>query len=176
MTERAPIVLIVSGPVGVGKSSVGSEVSLLLSEQNIAHTFVDLDNLAHTFPRPADDRFGSALAHRNLKDVWRNCAEVGSKNLILARVAETGGYVDKIAEIIPGSEPIVCRLTASDETLVARVASREIGSDYDWHAKRSLELSRSLAETGPTDFTVETDHRTVTEIAGEIVRSVDWRT
>ena len=43
---------------------LGQEVSALLAERDIPHSFIDLDALAQTFPRPQGDRYGTALAPR----------------------------------------------------------------------------------------------------------------
>lgn len=88
MAEIALPLLVISGPVGVGKTTVGNEVSNVLNRQGIAHTFIDIDSLAETYPRPPDDRFGNRLALLNLRDVWANCVAAGSRNLIVARVVE----------------------------------------------------------------------------------------
>ncbi|MBE9028535.1 ATP-binding protein [filamentous cyanobacterium LEGE 11480] len=60
--QHPPVpVLIISGPVGVGKTSVANAVSEELIHHAIPHTFVDLDQLRYTYPRPIGDRFGSQL-------------------------------------------------------------------------------------------------------------------
>ena len=100
--------LIISGPIGVGKSSVGSEVSDLRDEQGVAHTFIDLDQLRYTYPKPVGDRFGTQLGLANLRDVWRNCAAAGSRNLVIASVVEDWDDVENIASVIPRAQPIVC--------------------------------------------------------------------
>ena len=173
--ELIPL-LIISGPVGVGKTRVGGEVGNLLETRGVAHSFVDLDALAETYPRPSDDRFGSRLANANLSAVWANCSAAGSQNLIVARVVETREDVSAIERVVPGSKAVVCQLSADDETLLARVSARETGSARDWHQKRAVELARSLPLTAPADFTVATDGRSVADIAGDIVSRIHWST
>lgn len=168
--------LVISGPVGVGKTTVGYEASALLTRRRIPHTFVDLDGLAQTHPRPKDDRFGERLALRNLRGVWANCAAAGSRNLIVARVVERQADLDRIADVVPDAKPFVCQLRAADETLVERVRRREVGPETRWHEERALQLSRSLSQTAPADHRIGTDGRTVTDIAQEIVELVGWRT
>ncbi len=168
--------LVISGPVGVGKTTVANEVSTSLERRGVAHTLIDLDILAETYPRPLDDRFGVRLGLRNLRDVWINCAAAGSRNLVVASVVETADGLAEIQRAVPGSAPIVCQLRASDETLVERVGTREVGSGREWHEVRSLELARSLRELAPADFVVDTDDRSVLHIADEIVDRVDWVT
>ena len=171
MTEPSIPLVIISGPVGVGKSSVGQEISDQLQERGIAHTFVDFDAPAQTSPRPADDPYGARFGSRNLTDLWRNCAEAGSQNLIVAGVIESERDIGAITRAVPASKAIVVQLQASEAALTERVRKREIGSAYDWHANRAIELSRSLALSGPSDIVVRTDDRGVGDIAREIVRA-----
>lgn len=166
--------LIISGPVGVGKTTVAAEVSFQLERVAVAHTLIDLDALAATYPRSPDDPFGSNLARDNLRGMWPNCAAAGSRNVIIARVIEVSAEVDAIAQCIPGAVPTVCRLTAGDATLLHRVRQREVGSECAWHEARALQLAQFLRQTGPTDFTVDTERRPVQEIAAEIVAALSW--
>jgi len=165
-------VLIISGPVGVGKTTIGEEVSNILMARGIPHSLIDMDCLAETYPRA--DRFGTQLALKNLRDVWANCIEAGSRNLILPRVIESREDLESIRQAIPNAAPIVCRLRAGDNTLIERVTKREIGSGLDWHQRRSLELAKILDHDAPTDFVVETDNRSIIEIAEDIVGKVEW--
>jgi len=175
MNETAIPLVILSGPVGVGKTSVGQEISAQLEDRSVPHTFVDLDGLAQTYPRPQDDPYGSDLALKNLKAVWANAKDAGSLNLVVARVVETDEDVAAIAQVVPGAEPTVFQLSAADEVLVERVGRREMGSGHDWHANRAIELARSLKATGPCDHFIATDGRTIADIAGAIITKVDWR-
>ena len=172
--SRVPVLLI-SGPIGVGKTSVGFALSDLLRGQGVPHTFIDLDQLRYTYPRPEGDRFGSQLGLQNLRDVWRNCVAAGSRNLIIASVIETWKDVEKIRQVVPGAEVTVCQLRATVETLEARVRKREIGTGLEWHLRRSVELAEILAgEAVPMDFEVWTDERGVGAIAQEILAPIIW--
>ena len=176
MTQTVFPLLTISGPVGVGKTTVGNEVSNSLIRRSVSHTFIDIDTLAETYPRPLDDRFGNRLALLNLRDVWANCAAAGSRNLVGARVVETRQDLEEIQRAIPGSESIVCQLRANDATLIKRVRTREFGSGLEWHETRSLELAKSLPGTAPADFVVDTDGRSLLDIADEIVAKIEWVT
>lgn len=172
---KTPVVLI-SGPVGVGKSTVGEAVSDCLAHQQIPHTFIDFDQLRNTYPKPADDRWGDRLGLRNLADVWRNSAEAGARNLIIAYVVEYPSFVQQVRATVPQSTVITVQLTATVETLQQRVRQREIGAGLDWHLNRAAELARLLKhpET-PCDLRIQTDGRSVSDIAAEIVGGVAWR-
>ena len=174
--ERRIPLLLISGPVGVGKTTVGEEVNAILVQRGTAHTLIDLDVLAERYPRPPDDRFNKRLALANLRDVWANCAAAGSRNLIIPRVIETQQDIADIQSAVPGSVPTVCQLQACDETLIGRVASREKGSGRAWHEARSLELAKSMRNNAPADLVIDTDSHSLIEIAEMLVARVAWVT
>jgi hypothetical protein len=63
-------------------------------------------------------------------------------------------------------------LQARNETLVARVRKREIGSGAPWHEQRSLELAAALENGAPADVVVDTDDKSLVDIANELVGTV----
>jgi hypothetical protein len=166
--------LLISGPVGVGKTSVADEVSSLLDDANVSHTFVDLDGLSYTYPRDDDDPYGDDIALENLSAIWGNSRKRGVDYLIIARVIESREYADKLAASVNIKTPIICRLTARDETLLARVRNREIGSGLEWHEKRALQLSGELEESRVDDFCIATDLRSVTQVARDVLAQIGW--
>lgn len=168
--DRTSKLLIVSGPVGVGKTTVGHELSERLARLAMPHTFVDLDALAQTYPRPDGDPFGTGLALRNLTKVWSNGRAAGARILIVARVVETDGDVAAMERAVALSPAMVCQLGASEQTLVDRIERREIGTGLERHRERAIELARSLASSGPADVTVETDHRALADIVDDILQ------
>ncbi|MEM0987736.1 MAG: hypothetical protein AAGK00_02570 [Pseudomonadota bacterium] len=167
-------VLLISGPVGVGKTSTAEEVSNVLVREGVSHTLLDLDCLAETYPRPTGDRFGSELMRTNLTSVWRNCVAAGSRNLVLARVIEDEADLAGILSCIPNAAPTLCQLRARDDILIERVRRREIGTGGAWHEARSLELSASLRQHAPGDIWIDTDGRSVVDIAEELAAQVSW--
>lgn len=87
MPEHIPV-LVVTGPVGVGKTTVATEISALLADAGIPHACGDMDGLRDAWPAPPDDRFNTALGLRNLAAIWRNFQAAGAQRLILADVVE----------------------------------------------------------------------------------------
>ena len=174
MDKNTEILLIISGPVGVGKTSVANELSTLLEHNFVSHTFIDLDSLTYTFPRTSKDPHGNELALENLKEVWKNSRKRSVRNLIIPRVVEAPSHVTDISLAVGITKPILCRLSASDETLIERVRSREIGSGLEWHEKRSLELSKKLEHVSLEDFCLTTDNCSINEIAKDLMLRIDW--
>jgi GTPase SAR1 family protein len=167
-------VLVLSGPVGVGKTTVAHEMFDQLSGRDVAHAVVDLDALGICWPYAEGDPFNERMALRNLAAVWANYAAAGVDRLIVARVVEAAEDLAGYAEAVPGAELQVCRLTAGNDALRERVKKREVGSSYEALVRRSVELAESLERSGPADFTVATDGRTVSEIADEVLRKAGW--
>lgn len=169
-------VLVLSGPVGVGKTTVGEEVSEILDKEGVPHTFIDFDQLRYTYPSIPEDPWSNGLGLQNLESIWKNCFRRGARNLVLSTVIEEQKSVNDLSLAVPGSKLITIQLFASPETLKARVEKREIGSGLDWHKNRALELLEILSsDSVPCDFRIDTEDRPITEIAKEIVSLVKWR-
>lgn len=166
--------LLISGPVGVGKTSIAGAVSSLLQEENVPHTFIDLDALTYTYPRIENDPFNSALALESLAAIWTNCRKRGSKNLVVSRVIEKRSDAEAIADVVNISNPVLCRLTASDSTLQGRIRARKSGSNISWQENRSAQLSAAMDRAQIEDFCIATEDRSITDIATEINQLMTW--
>lgn len=166
--------MIITGPVGAGKTTVALEVSELLEQGSIAHACVDLDALRWCYPRRPDDRFSTKLAMKNLAAIWVNFQECGATSLIIADVIETRSGLDRYRAAIPGADILVVRLTASLNTLHKRLEHRELGVGLAWHLQRAPELAVIMERNHIEDLLVSTDGKTVTEIAREILQQTRW--
>lgn len=166
--------LIISGPVGVGKTSAGEELSANLEDEEIGHTFVDLDGLSKTYPRSNADPFGEQIALRNLRAVWANAQELGTQNLIVARVIETTAGAQRIADTVGAKSHVIVQLNASDDSLQNRVQRREIGSGRAWHERRAVELSRQLRDLKIADIEIDTDNKSIASVAREVREHLKW--
>lgn len=172
-----PVVLLLSGPVGVGKTTVAGELGDLLEERRIGNTVVDLDALRWTYPRAPDDPWNNRLGLENLVSLWANAYRRGARNLIVATVVETPDFVDAVRASLGNVSIITCQLSAGTKHLEDRVTRREIGSGLDWHLARSIELARQLdAPPTPADLRIATDDRSVVEIALDLADRIEWCT
>lgn len=167
-------VMLITGPVGVGKTTVAGEVSELLEQAGVPHAFVDVDSLRWSYPSPADDRFRTRLAMRNLAAVWVNFRAAGAERLVLSDVVEARDELDRYRAAVPGARITVVRLRAAVETLAARVAAREQGSGRDWHLARAAELAAQMDRDAVEDILIETDGRSLAEIAREALARCGW--
>ena len=172
-SERVPV-LVVTGPVGVGKTTIAGDISALLADAGIPHACVDVDALRDTWPAPPGDRFNTELGLRNLAAIWRNFRTAGAERVILADVVERRSDLDGYRTAIPGAEVTLVRLRASVAILQARVGQREAGAGREWHLLRAAELATQMDRDALEDILIETDGRPPESIAREILVRTRW--
>jgi hypothetical protein len=80
--------LVITGSMGAGKTSVLGEASDILTLENIPHAAIDLDafGLAHLPTGASND----AVMHRNLQCVCKNYAALGIRRFLVARAIVAG--------------------------------------------------------------------------------------
>ena len=173
MSAEVPV-LVITGTMGSGKTTMLGEASDLLVARGVVHAAVDLDTLGmgHLPDAPWTD-----LPYRNLASVWQNYANVGATRLLIAEAVENAGELDRIREAIPGAQILVCRLIASLDTMRRRVLLREPGMLRDAFVARVAELETLIDAAALGDFSLATDDdRTVTETALEMLSLAKWIT
>lgn len=132
-------VLVLTGPVGVGKTVVAGELSNLLAELRLAHAMVDMDCIRSCYPTPEHDRFHTAVGLQNLAAVSSNYRAAGAERLIVVDVVETRYAVATYQAAIPNADIIVVRLGATLPTIHRRLEGRESGASLEWHQHRAAE-------------------------------------
>ena len=166
--------LVVTGPVGVGKTSAATEVSVVLEERGVRHALIDVDALTQTFPRPADDPFHSAMALRNLGVIWDQASTAGARNLVLPWVISDRTQLIGIEAAVPGASLTVVRLEADLPTLGSRLALREQGSQLEWHLERTQVLLAQAEDQPSPDLVVDTTGLSIREVAEVLLGAVAW--
>jgi hypothetical protein len=166
-------VLLITGPVGVGKSTVASTASYLLREEGIPHGLVDLPRIGECWPIRADDPWNERLTHRSLACVWANFDAAGARRLLLARVLEDRSLLRPIVEAVPGATVTVVRLRAPLPVLQGRIRSRE-ASDPGWFLKAAADTASALEHAWVEDYVVDCEDRPVLSVAREVLRVAGW--
>lgn len=160
--------LLITGPVGVGKTAVAEAVGDRLTEAEVPHAVIDLDWLRYSWPSPADDPFNLALELRNLGAVARNYAEAGAQRLVLAGVVESRADRERYAEVL-GAKLDVCRLKADLSVIRQRLVARHRDdASLQWHVNRAAELEAIFAAAWVEDFVVAAD-QPVAEVAQDVI-------
>jgi adenylylsulfate kinase len=168
--------LLVTGTVGVGKTSVAYAIGELLTAAEVPHAVIDLDALCQAWPSPPGDPFNFAMELRNLRSVATNYLAAGTERLVLAGVVENVDDRERYREAV-GVPLTVARLRADLDEVGRRLHGRhrDDESGLRWHLHRSGELDAILDAAGVADFEVRTDDRTVSEVAADVAKRTGWR-
>ncbi len=160
-------VLVVTGPTGVGKTTVAYEMTEVLDERGTAFAFYDPDAI-HFRPVQDDDPFGSRVWLAALHAAW---PLMGVDRLIVPVVVERRENAERL---LAGARLTVARLTAPASTLEERIRRREIGAGGEWHLARARELEAHWREHPVEDFLVDTEERGVRDLAVEVLTRSGW--
>lgn len=164
--------LVISGPVGCGKSTTGRLAAHVLRERNIPYGLVDYEWLAESWPRPGDDPWNGRVAYLNLAAMWRNFSEIGADRLIVCQTIERRSDLARIDVAIPGAECILVWLSAPLETVLARIRARQ--PDPDWYEDAAKHLAERGDPSQVADLVVDNAARSPLEVAEDILRQVGW--
>jgi hypothetical protein len=169
--------LLIGGRSGVGKSSVGWEVSAQLQAAGVAHCFIEGDFLDQAYPAPADDPSRTELTRRNLTSLWRNYAELGYRRLIYTNTVSVLEQ-DLVVGAMGGDVTVTAvLLTIDDATANQRLSGRETGSQYQAHVARGEAAAKYLEAAAPAWVArLATDGTSVVEVAREAVQLTGWMT
>jgi hypothetical protein len=130
--------LLITGTVGVGKTSVLLELGELLTLGEAPFALVDLDWLAWLrLPRGSQTTVPDVLSE-NLAHVTRTFRRAGVERLVLARAVRRLHEVESIRAALEPCELTVVRLTAAPSVIARRLGERDSGA----------RLAEHLAEAG----------------------------
>ncbi|TDC05864.1 adenylyl-sulfate kinase [Nonomuraea longispora] len=160
MGDVRPPLLWLSGPSGVGKSTIGWEVFALLSRNGVKTAFVDADQISLCHPMP--EGMTHRLRARNLAAMWRNFQQEGGRCLVLAGFVHTPEEVREYTTLLPGLRFTVCRLRVESAELKERFLARGWRPELVEHA---VAEARALDHSDYADLCVPTGGLTVPEAA-----------
>src|SRR3954454_21337202 len=95
-------VVVLSGTVGVGKTTVAAALRCELVARGHRAVDLDVDTLTHDDPAPADDPFNERVVVAHLASTREHWREAGVDVLILARVMDTAAQRDAYAHALGG--------------------------------------------------------------------------
>jgi len=144
----------------------------ILTRRQIVHAAIDLDalGLAHL---PSEAR-SDGVMYDNLRSISRNYAALGVHRFLVARAIEDDTQLKLCRDIIPATNTVVCRLTASGETTKRRVEMRDLGISQREYVARVAKLNVILDRAQLEDFAVTNENRPLTDVALEILVKAGW--
>jgi hypothetical protein len=164
--------LVITGSMGAGKSSVLGEASDILALRNIPHAAIDLDafGLAHLPSHAKND----VVMYRNLRCVCKNYAALGIRRFLVARAIEDRATLETCRKAVSARSATVCRVTANLASMQKRVRMRELGILQRRFVARVATLNSILDTARVEDFSVSSDDRSVTQTAHEMLLKAGW--
>ena len=159
--------IVVTGPTGIGKTTIAWEMTEVLDERCVPFGFYDPDAI-HFRPMQDGDPYNSRVWLAALETAW---PLMSVDRLIVPVVVEHRSEAERL---LPGAALTVARLTASPAGLDERIRRRELGAALDWHLARARELEVHWREHPVEDFLVDTEGRRVREIAVEVLTRSGW--
>ncbi|MFC7375730.1 MULTISPECIES: hypothetical protein [unclassified Brachybacterium] len=147
--------LLITGAVGVGKTTVTDAVGSELARRGVPGAGIDLDGLRRCWPAPDGDRFHGRLELANLRAVSVNYRDAGARVLVAAGVLERRADRTHYEDAM-GCPLTVVRLQAPRDLVRARLHRRhELDPDgLDWHLERFDELTEILDAAHVEDVSV----------------------
>ncbi len=109
--------------------------------------------------------------------MWANYRALGYRRMIYTNTASVFEKVLSELTTAMSDSPQVTAvlLNCSDATARQRLTQREIGSELNWHIKRSDLMAHRLNTHAPAwVHRVTTDSRAITDIAAEIIALTGW--
>lgn len=175
-------ILLITGPAGIGKSTLCWEIGAQLAEAEEPHAIIETDELDRVYPKPSSEDLERLKAGTrdvssiNLAALWSTYRALGHSRLVMSGVMLHLGFDRQwILAAIPAARITVIRLSAAEETLAARLAQREIGSGAEAQLQRTLQQAKRMAlEKDESVISVMTDGKTPPDLARLVLREVGW--
>jgi hypothetical protein len=105
--------------------------------------------------------------------LWSNFVAIGASRLLLSALVEQRSDVHLVSEAIPAAAITVVRLHASMAALEQRIRLRELASlEEDLVGARWW--TQHFSEVRVEDHVVETENRSIGQIAREVLRLAAW--
>lgn len=166
-------ILLVTGPAGVGKSTLCWEIGAALAAAGKPHAIIETDELDRVHPKPSAEELERLkpgtrdVSSLSLAALWSTYYALGHRRLIMSGVMLHLAFDRRwILQAIPQARFTVIRLVAAEATLLARLAQREAGSGLAGQAERTLRQARRMAQEQQSGIiSVPTDGRNPEELA-----------
>ena len=173
MSERSVPVVVITGTIGSGKSTIAGLASEILHDRGIKHGLIEVDWLEGVYPAPdPSDPYSTAFAMKNLRALWPNFLEAGITRAIVTMTLENRQELnDLLAALGNPPDATVVRLEASQAVREERIKSREFGALRELFLAKTGDIEAKMRRYGIGDVVLENEeepHRVVSRLLEEI--------
>ena len=172
--DRIPIV-VVTGTIGAGKSTIAAAMSEILHDEGVRHALLEVDWLGEVYPPPdPTDPYSNELAMTVLSSIWPHYLGAGITRAIVTMTLENPEELGALLRAMETPPATVVRLIASQETRESRIKTREFGNLRDLFLAKTGEIhdKQECFELG--DIIVENESRLPQVTATEILQRLNW--
>jgi len=181
-------VMLICGPRGVGKSTVGFQLFVRCLQAGLAASYVDLDQISFVRAAHPGDAHGHRLKASNLAAIWQNYRAAGARHLIATGPIDNDHELE-IYEAEVQAALTICRLRAGRDELTKRILSRGAGGSWPQpgdplrgqpapvlleYSARAAEQAAALDKSQLGGLVIDTDGCSPDEAAASIGRRVGW--
>jgi predicted ABC-type ATPase len=182
-------VLLLCGPTGVGKSTIGFQLYLRCLGAGHTAGYLDLDQIGFLSPSPDDDPRHHELKARNLAGIWPTYHAAGASHLVLAGPVDSQAALRAYAAALPAAQITVCRLHSGPAELRRRIMTRGQGGSWPQPgdplrgqpvsylsrvADQTAADAQVLEHTALDALRIDTTERTAGEAADLIATMTGW--
>lgn len=162
--------IVITGPVGSGKTTVMAAITEIMQEQNQSCAGIDMDHLRWFFPKQPGDPFGGDVGRKNLAFLAANYRSIGIPVLAIADLVEKQEDRLKLEESLPDFQVHLIRLSVPMHLIKKRLRERESMDRLPWYLHRAPELEQIMDARDVGDIVIDVGERTPREVAAEIAR------
>jgi predicted ABC-type ATPase len=123
-------VLLLCGPAGVGKSTIGFQLYLRCLRAGLTAGYIDLDQIGFLTPHPEGDPRNHRLKAQNLAGIWRTYHAAGARHLVMTGPIENQAVLHAYRAALPSAVVTTCRLHAGPAELRRRIMTRGEGGSW----------------------------------------------
>lgn len=165
--------LVVTGPIGVGKSAVVHDADALLLDAGIPHATVVTEEIARCWPlSPEDPVLRATHLYRNVAALWCNFEARGAARLLVEMLIQHRSDLQPMRKAVPNAAITVVRLQAPLALIEQRIRRREPDPEQELSGARWWHPRMDLLKV--EDFLVDNGCRPVREVAHEVLRVAGW--
>jgi hypothetical protein len=157
--------VVLTGPPGAGKTVTLTALSDALVNDRVAHSAVDVDEVAWTYPFPN-------LAQRcEYVRAWSDVHRRAGRDVVLvAEVIESSEHLVDVLAALGAEDHLLVRLDAAPATLRQRIMAREPAgwSGLEFLLDATPGLQDGLAELDSAHLVISSEQATLAQIVDQI--------
>jgi shikimate kinase len=182
-------VLLLCGPAGVGKSTIGFQLYLQCLQAGRTAGYIDLDQIGFLTPPASGDPLNHRLKAANLAAIWRAYHAAGASHLVLTGPVERQAALGSYLAALPSAAVTACRLHAGPDELRRRIMTRGAGGSWPQPgdplrgrparylarvAGQAAAAAQALDRAQLAALRIDTTWHTAAQAAGLIASATGW--